>query len=192
MSRTLPGGSSAFAQVMSEIVVHPAEEIADMDVDRPDNHKQRRRSSTTNAGKHHEEGMLVHGLHHCYKVDGGQCLTSFRCNHDHCRASHGHLEEISKTAAVSPASRRRLSIMSSGSNLLTPGEESLFRPRANSDANRGRRGSVLSNGGNTGHGSPEKNNSPVISPAPRRRGSNVALHSEALHHVYDQFLTTNH
>ncbi|XP_012941947.1 uncharacterized protein LOC106012718 [Aplysia californica] len=200
--KPMPEGSNAFSRAMADFHMPPIVEVSDPD--EADNRSRRSSCARDTA----EEGKIVHGLHHCYKVENGQVSTSFHCHHDHHKLSNGHLNELAPTATnIGPPSspQRRMSIATTGVNLLVPGEDE-FRPRSLSDASMAarRRGSLPAGNYSPGNRSPRSSRRGSVdmnmasSPSPtspgkkspntQRRGSNAALHSDELHYVYDQYL----
>ncbi|GFO05053.1 hypothetical protein PoB_003155800 [Plakobranchus ocellatus] len=185
-SKHLPTGSSAYAQVLAEIKEKPDLQVTKADDETDGTGSKHGHHNNHNHHHHHsdKDGKIVHGLHHCYKIEGGQCHAKYGCNHIHAPAD----------ASLSPSMgrRRSVSMLPGAAGFLSIPEDSSFRGRSSSDAANRRRLSIPAGHihsparSNSGHldGTPEE--SPVPMPNRQRRGSNVVLHSDELHYVYDQ------
>ena len=182
----MPSGSSAYAQVLAEIQEAPGLEVtkASDDADGGNSHKK-------NHHHHHhgdKEGKIVHGLHHCYKIEGGQCHAKYGCNHIHAPAGDSHSPSMGRRRSVSMLPGSGLG--AGMAHLHVP--EDGFRNRSNSDAASRRRLSIPA-----AHiHSPARSHSGSLDDTPEemepigfnrgRRASNVVLHSEELPIVYNQ------
>ena len=184
LPRPMPGSSNTFAKVLGDLspdlITPPVVKITSPE------ESTKRRGDLHSHSTHHDD-KVVHGLHHCYRVEHGHVVPDHHCRHDHHRLSQGHLDEMVQSAAnhlahthlTTPGggTRRRRSITNTTSCL--PAEEEEFRPRSKSDASMKRRQSMpaeFDGGRSQGSGS--------------RRGSNVA--PEDLHYVYEQYLKGKH
>ncbi|GFR65422.1 hypothetical protein ElyMa_000203300 [Elysia marginata] len=179
LRKNLPTGSSAYAQVLAEI-----QEAPGLQVSTPDDEADGSGSKKKHHHHHHhngeKEGKIVHGLHHCYKIEGGHCHATYGCNHLHTPAGD----------SLSPAMARRRSVSMLPGQLHVP-EDIGGRSRSNSDAAGRRRLSIPAN-----HlTSPARSHSGSLADTPEepgpgfnraRRGSNVVLHSGELPIVYNQ------
>ena len=184
LKKNLPSGSSAYAQVLAEI-----QETPGLEVTKPDDEADGRSSQKKHHNHHHngeKDGKIVHGLHHCYKIEGGQCHAKYGCHHIHAPAGDNLSPTMGRRRSISmvPGSGPAIA----ASHLHVPDG---FRSRSNSDAASRRRLSIpaahitsssRSHSGNLQE-TPEEPN-PVFNR--NRRGSNVILHSEELPIVYNQ------
>ncbi|RUS84698.1 hypothetical protein EGW08_007526 [Elysia chlorotica] len=185
LKKSLPSGSSAYAQVLAEIQEAPGLQVTKPE-DEADGGSHDKKHHANNHHHGDKDGKIVHGLHHCYKITGGQCHAKYGCNHIHAPAGDNH----------SPNMRRRSISMLPGSTAAMAASHLVvpdgFRSRSNSDAAVRRRLSIpaahVTSSSRSNSGSLDKmpEDSVPVSFNRNRRGSNVILHSEELPIVYNQ------